>query len=154
MVLTLQIWNNAMNIINNNTGIIDHTKSVLGRVRNCVGEQALHYDMVASSYVCQPNHSYIYAESMFRFHSDHTRGYVVAGVPHSVWLELPHQGTTLQYYSQACGDIVFTKSCTCTAFVWYLLYTCCDATITLHKRNTNIQELCTLPNTLLLTIIP
>jgi hypothetical protein len=41
---------------------------------------------------------------------------------------------------------VFTKLCTCTAFVWYLLR---DATITQHKRNTNIQELRTLPNTLL-----
>ena len=61
------------------TGII---KSVLGRVRNCVGEQALHCEMVASSYVCQPNHSY--AESMFHLHSDHTRGCVVAGVLHSV----------------------------------------------------------------------
>ena len=70
-----------------------YNKSVLGRVRNCVGEQALHCDMVASSYMCQPNHSY--AESMFRLHSDHTRGYVVAGVLHSVWLELPHQGATL-----------------------------------------------------------
>ncbi len=34
------------------------TKSVLGRVRNCVGEQALRCEMVASSYVCQPNQSY------------------------------------------------------------------------------------------------
>ena len=31
--------------------------------------------------------------------------------------------------------------------------TCCDATITLHKRNTNIQELRTLPNTLLILYI-
>ena len=53
-------------------------KSVLGRVRNCVDEQALHCEMAVSSYVCQPNHSY--AESMFRLHSDHTRGCVVAGV--------------------------------------------------------------------------
>jgi hypothetical protein len=70
------------------------TKSVLGRVRNCVGEQALRCEMVASSYVCQPNHSY--ADSMFCLHSDHTRGCVVAGVLHSVWSELSHQGTTLQ----------------------------------------------------------
>ena len=34
-----------------------------------------------------------------------------------------------------------------------LLSTCCDAaTITQDKRNTNIQELCTLPNTLLYTL--
>ena len=57
-------------------------KSVLGRVCNCVGEQALHCEMVASSYVGQPNHSY--AESMFRLHSNHTRGCVVAGVLHNV----------------------------------------------------------------------
>ena len=59
-----------------------YSKSVLGRVRNCVGEQALHCDMVASSYVCQPIHRY--AESMIRLHSDHTRGCVVASVLHSV----------------------------------------------------------------------
>ena len=29
---------------------------------------------------------------------------------------------------------------------------CCDATITLHKCNTNIQELRTLPNTLLVIV--
>ena len=33
--------------------------------------------------MCQPNHSY--AESMFRLHSDHTRGCGVAGVLYSVW---------------------------------------------------------------------
>ena len=48
------------------------TKSVLGRVRNCVGERALRCEMVASSYVCQPNHNY--ADFMFRLHSDPTRG--------------------------------------------------------------------------------
>ena len=31
--------------------------------------------------------------------------------------------------------------------------TCCDATITQHKRNTNIHKLCTLPNTLLAIVI-
>ena len=49
------------------------TKSVLGRVRNCVDEQALRCEMVVSSYVFQPNHSY--ADSILR----HTRGCVVAG---------------------------------------------------------------------------
>ena len=59
-----------------------HIKSVLGRVRNCVGEQALHCDnMVASSYYASLTIA-SYAESMFRLHSDHTRGYVVAGVLH------------------------------------------------------------------------
>ena len=72
-------------------------KSVLGRLRNCVGEQALRCEMVASSYVYQPNHSY--ADFTFSLHSDLTRAIVVAGVLHCVWSELPHQGSTLQYYS-------------------------------------------------------
>ena len=76
---------------------VGNTKSGLRRVRNCVGEQALCCEIVASSYACQPNHSY--ADFMFRLHSDHTRAIVVAGVLHSVWSELPHQGSTLQYYS-------------------------------------------------------
>ena len=50
-------------------------KSVLGRIRNCVG---LCCEMVASFYECQPNHSYV--DFMFRLHSDLTRGVVVAGV--------------------------------------------------------------------------
>ena len=61
--------------------------SELGRVRNCVGEQALRCEMVASFYMCQPNHSY--ADSLFRLHSDLTRAVVVAGVLYSVWSELP-----------------------------------------------------------------
>ena len=40
------------------------SKSVLGRVRNCVGERALRCEMVASSYVCQPSHNC--ADFMFR----------------------------------------------------------------------------------------
>ena len=40
-------------------------KSVLGRVHNCVSEQALCCEMVALSYVCQPNHSY--ADFIFDF---------------------------------------------------------------------------------------
>ena len=77
--------------------LLDNIKSVLGRVRNCVGKQALHCEMVASSYVHQPNHSY--ANFMFGLHSDLTRAIVVADVLHSVWSELPHQGSTLQDYS-------------------------------------------------------
>ena len=65
-------------------------KSVLGRVRNCVGEQALCCEMVASSYVHQPYHSY--ADFMFRLHSDPTHAIVVAGVLHCVWSELPTKG--------------------------------------------------------------
>ena len=117
-------------------------KSILGRVHNCIGEQALHYEMVASSYVCQPNHSY--AESMFRLHSDHTCGCVVAGVlsdyqprdyPTVLFIGLwPHSFHKIMYLYSIC--LVST--------------TCCDATITQHKRNTNIQELRTLPNTLLI----
>ena len=57
---------------------IYNDKSVLGRVRNCVGERALCCEMVASSYECQPNHSYV--DFMFGLHSDLTRGVVVAGV--------------------------------------------------------------------------
>ena len=78
-------------------GHVDIIKSVLGRVRNCVGEQALRCEMVASSYVHQPNHSY--AVFLFRLHSDLTCAIVVADVLHSVWSELPHQGSTRQYYS-------------------------------------------------------
>ena len=74
--------------------VIASIKSVLGRVRNCVGERAPRCETVASSYVHQPDHSYV-----FRLHSDLTRGGVVAGVLHSVWSELPHQGNTLEYYS-------------------------------------------------------
>ena len=58
-------------------------KSVLGRVHNCVGERALRCEMVASSYVCQPNHNY--ADFMFRLHSDPTSVLVVADVLHYVW---------------------------------------------------------------------
>ena len=62
---------------------LTQAKNVLGRVRNCVGEQALHCEMVASSY-CASLTIAIYAESMFRSHSDHTCGCVVAGVLHNV----------------------------------------------------------------------
>ena len=33
-------------------------KSVLRRVRDCMGELALRFETVASFYMCQPNHSY------------------------------------------------------------------------------------------------
>ena len=46
-------------------------KSGLRRVRNCMGELALCFEMVASSYVHQPNNSY--SHFMFSLHSDLTR---------------------------------------------------------------------------------
>ena len=49
-------------------------------------KQAIRCEIVASSYVCQPNHTH--ADIMFHLHSDHTRAIVVAGVLHSVWSEL------------------------------------------------------------------
>ena len=109
-----------------------------------MGEQALHCEMVASSFTCQPNHS-----SMFCLHSDHTRGRVVAAVLHSIWptnardypavlfIGLWPQFHKIMYLYSIC--LVSTM--------------CCDTTITLHKRNTNIQELCTLPGMISLTIV-
>ena len=66
------------------------TKSGLRRVRNCVGELALRFEMVASFYVCQPYHSC--SHFMFSLHSDPTRAIVVTGMLHCVWSELPRQG--------------------------------------------------------------
>ena len=97
------------------------TKSVLGRVRNCVGEQALCCETMASSYVCQPNHSY-----SDRLHSDHTHAIVVAGVQHSIWSELPHQGNTLQYLTRlqphCFHKIMYLYSICLVSTMW------CDAT--------------------------
>ena len=125
------------------------SKSVLGRVCNCVGEQALRGEMMASSYVYQPNHSY--ADFTFSLHSDLIRAIVVAGTrcaalclvratpprryPTGLFIGLwPHSFHKIMYLYSIC--LVST--------------TCCDATIAQHKHNTNIQELRTLPNTLLL----
>ena len=113
-----------------------------------MGEQALCSEMVASSYVCQPNHS-----SMFHLHSDHTRGCVVVGVLHSVWPNYPTKGLPYSINFIGLWPHSFHK-------IMYLYSICpvsttyCDATIALHKRNTNIQELRILnPITLLLTVI-
>ena len=57
-----------------------------------MGELALRFEMVASFYVHQPNHSY--TDFKFSLHSDPTCAIVVAGVLHSVWSELPQQGIT------------------------------------------------------------
>ena len=48
---------------------LDHstiTKSELRSVRNCLGELALRFEMVASFYMCQPNHSF--SRFMFSLH--------------------------------------------------------------------------------------
>ena len=70
-----------------------YIKSGLRGARNCVGELALRFEMVASFYVCQPNHSY--AVFIFSLHSDPTCAIVVADVLHRVWSELPHQESYL-----------------------------------------------------------
>ena len=80
--------------------LINDIQSVLGRVHNCVGERALRCEMVTSSYVYRPNHSYV--DCLFHLHSDFTRGLVVAGVLHCVKSELPHQGNTVKYYVFIC----------------------------------------------------
>ena len=56
------------------------TNSGLRRVRNCVGELALHFETVASFYMCQPNHGYSHFMFSLHIHSDPTRAIVVAGV--------------------------------------------------------------------------
>ena len=60
------------------TVLLTCTKSGLRRVRNCVGELALRFEMVASFYVCQPNRSY--SHFMFSLHSDLIRANVVTDV--------------------------------------------------------------------------
>jgi hypothetical protein len=95
--------------------VYNYSKSVLGRVGNCVGEQALCCEVVASSYMCLPNHSY--ADSIFRLHSDHTCGCVVAGCaaqclvrttpprdyPTVVFIGLwPHSFHKIMYFYSVC----------------------------------------------------
>ena len=75
-------------------------KSVLGRVRNCVGKRALCCEMVASSYVHQPDHSYV--DFMFRLHSDLTRGHVFAGVLHSGGQNCPIKGMLYRVFNSLC----------------------------------------------------
>ena len=131
---------------------LHHNKSGLRRVRDCVGELAPRFEMVASFYVCQPNHSY--SHFMFSYtvilHACHC-GCRCTAVLHCVRSELPHQGSTLQYYSYVCGHTIFIRSCS----ICLVSTTCCDATITKHKRNSNIniQELRAPLNPLLIIII-
>ena len=115
-----------------------------------MGEQALHCEMVVSS-MCQPNHSY--AESMSRLQWSCTWlcGCRCAApcLPHHVPRDYPavlftglwpHSFHKIMYLYSIC--LVSTT------------HTCCEATITLHKHNTNIQELPTLPNSITLLIAP
>ena len=86
--------------------VVRSIKNVLVSVCNCVGEQALHCERVASSYVCQPNHSYL--DFMFRLHGDVTCAIVIADILHSGWsTKLGEYPTVL---SIACGHTVFIKS--------------------------------------------
>ena len=98
--------------------------------------------MVASSYMCQPNHSYV----VFPFHlnSDLTRGLVSAG---AVYQRYPTRGNPRVLFIGPWPQFSYLHSI-CLVFP-----TCCDATITQHKCNTNIHKLCTLPNTLLVILV-
>ena len=71
---------------------------------------------MVSSYVCQPNHSYV--DFMFHLRSDLTRAIVVAGVLHSVWSELPIKRVLFISLTYLWPHS-FHKI---TAFVWYLLH--------------------------------
>ena len=62
-----------------------YKQECIGRVCNWL---ALHCEIVASSYMCQPNHSY--ADFMFRLHSDLTPTTVGAGMLYRVWSKVPH----------------------------------------------------------------
>ena len=124
-----------------------YIKCALGRVRNCMGEQALRCETVASSYVCQPNHNYV--DFVFRLHSDLTRCHVLAGIQHSAALCLvrtapPREYPTLLFIGLTClwphsfHKIMYLYSIN---FVWYLLRAVTPWIISQHKCNTNIQDL-------------
>ena len=103
-------------------------KSILGRICNYVGRSALHCEIVVSSYVCQPNHSYA------DFYVSFTQ-LLCPCVEYSTVLFMglwPHS-----FHN-------------CTAFIWYLL---CAVTPPSHCISVIIHEFCTLPNTLLTTYI-
>ena len=93
-------------------------KSVLGRVRNCVGKQALCCEMVALSYISLT----IAMQISCLVYT------VILHVP--LWLQVC---CTVSDQSYPTKEIpyriihrlvvtVFIKSCPCTAFVWYLLH--------------------------------
>ena len=117
-------------------------KSVLGRVRSCVGEQALRCEMVAPSYMCQPNHV--------------SMCFVYTVIIHvAVWLQVcctvsaPQRDLSYSIIHRlVSGTHSFHEIMYLYSIYLYLVSTTyCDPTIILHKRNTNIQELhvCTLP---------
>ena len=87
---------------------------------------ALHCEIVASSYECQPSHSY--ADFMFCLHSDLTPATVVAGV---------HTQSGGKYPTEEIPYLVATQFS--YIMYWYsicLVSTmCCDTTIAQHKWN-------------------
>ena len=95
--------------------------STKGRVRNCVGKQAVKWWHHPTN-MCQTNHNY--AESMFRLH--------IVIIHMAVWLQVCYtvSGRTTPLIIRDYPVVLFIglwphsfiKSCTCTAFVWYLLY--------------------------------
>ena len=70
------------------TSSIYNLKNGLRRVRNYVGEQALHYEMMASSYVCQPNHKLTMQKPCFVYT-------VIIHV--AVWLQVCYTVTSQNY---------------------------------------------------------
>ena len=101
----------------------------------------------------QPNHNnYNMQNPLFRLHSDHTCGCVVAGVLHTgirkVWLDTksgsnyPTMGLLCSIVDRLVWRHSFPKIMYLCS-ICLVSASCCDATITLHKHNTNIQELCT-----------
>ena len=115
-----------------------------------MGEQALCCEIVASSYVYQPNYSY--AGFMFSLHSDLTQvcycgcrcaaQCLVRATPPR---EHP-TGLFINLWPHSFHKIIYVYS------ICLVSTTCCDATITKYKRNTNIQELRTLLNALLIVV--
>ena len=105
--------------------------------------------MVASFYVCQPSHiPHSYLHFMF---SDLTSANVITDVLHCVW------STGQSYPTKGIPTVLFLGLWPHSFHKIMYLYsiclvstTCCDATITKHECNTNIQEIRTLLNTLLL----
>ena len=106
-----------------------------------MGELALCFEMVASFYMCQPNHSY--SHFMFSLHSDLTCVTVVADVMHCIWSELPppREYPTVLFiglWPHSFHKIMYLYS------ICLVSTMCCDATITKYKL---IQELRTLLKT-------
>ena len=98
-----------------------------------------------SSYVCQPNH--IIAAM-------HISCFIYTTILHvPLWLQVsctvshqscPTKGVLYSIIHRTVATQFSIKSCTCTAFVWYLL-----CAVTPPSHNTNIHKLRTLLSTLL-----